>query len=576
MRLASRLLLSSLAVIIALTVTVALILDRQLHQRIATESTDELAREAQFVATQWTTSVRPIELAHIAGQALGHRVTLIRRDGVVLGDSQFDSASVTALQNHARRPEVMVALNGGVGSSRRSSPSEGDDEVYVAVPAELGVARVSESTKSADAIFNRALGDVAFAGAAAALLAFLLAAVFARTVSRPVIELRDVARAIADGDLSRRPAVSAPGEVGDLAIALDRLSEQLGARLKALQQDEALVSAVVESLNEGVLAVSARNTVLRINSAARNMLGIHEQVPFSIDHIPRERVLHEAIAAALKGMPTDGGGDAVEIAGRMIAVAARPLAAGGAVLAITDLTKTRRLETVRRDFVANVSHELRTPLTVIAGFAETLGDRTLSDDDRTRFASLIQTNTARMQRIVDELLDLSRIESGGWVPRPVNVDVAEVAAEAIALSADLARANEVVTEAQVPADARWVYADRTALRQVIGNLVENAVRHTAQGSVIVFAQRDDEGNTWVGVRDSGVGIAPAHLSRIFERFYRADSARSRDSGGTGLGLAIVKHLVEAHGGQVRAESVLGRGTTVSASFPRAVSSLQPS
>jgi signal transduction histidine kinase len=242
------------------------------------------------------------------------------------------------------------------------------------------------------------------------------------------------------------------------------------------------------------------------------------------------------------------------------------------VLALSDLTKTRRLESVRRDFVANVSHELRTPLTVIAGFAETLGEEALEDIDRVHFASLIQSNTARMQRIVDELLDLSRIESGGWIPRPVNIDVAEVAAEAIAASASVARSNEVVTEAQVQPDARWVYADRTALRQVIGNLVENAVRHTAHGSVTVFANRDDNGYTWVGVRDSGVGIAPAHLPRIFERFYRADSARSRESGGTGLGLAIVKHLVEAHGGQVRAESTLGRGTTVSASFPPAVSS----
>lgn len=569
MRLASRLLLSSLVVIVALTATVALILDRELHQRIATGSTDELAREAQFVAAEWTPSVTPPALAHIAGQALGHRVTLIRRDGVVLGDSQFDSTGVAALQNHAKRPEVIVALAGGIGSSRRRSPSQGDDEVYVAVPAQLGVARVSQSTASADAIFNQALGDVAFAGAVAALIALVLAAAFARTVSRPVIELRNVARAIADGDLSSRPSLSAPGEIGDLASALYRLSEQLGARLQALQHDEALVSGVVESLNEGVLAVSPRNAVLRINSAARSMLGIHEQVPFSIDHFPRERVLHDALAAALAGVPTDG--EAVEIAGRMIAVAARPLPDGGAVLALTDLTRTRRLEAVRRDFVANVSHELRTPLTVIAGFAETLGDPTLPETDRTRFASLIQSNTARMQRIVDELLDLSRIESGGWVPRPANVDVAEVAAEAIASSADMARINDVVTEAQVPQDARWVYADRTALRQVIGNLVENAVRHTARGSVTVFAQRDDTGYTWVGVRDSGVGIAPAHLPRIFERFYRADSARSRDSGGTGLGLAIVKHLVEAHGGQVRAESTLGRGTTVSASFPPAVS-----
>ncbi|HSU97095.1 MAG TPA: HAMP domain-containing protein, partial [Gemmatimonadaceae bacterium] len=261
MRLANRLLLSSLAIIIALTLTVAFILDRQLHRRLTTERTDELAREAQFVASQWTSAASAPELAHAAGRTLGHRVTLIRRDGVVLGDSQFDSAGVAGLQNHSGRPEVITAFAGRVGTSRRLSPSEGDDEVYVAVPATLGAARVSQNTGSFDAIFKTALGDVAFAGGAAAVVALLLAVVFARTVSRPVIELRDVARAIADGDLFRRPSMSAPGEIGDLARALYSLSEQLGARLKALQSDEALVSAVVESLSEGVLAISARRTV---------------------------------------------------------------------------------------------------------------------------------------------------------------------------------------------------------------------------------------------------------------------------------------------------------------------------
>jgi signal transduction histidine kinase len=537
------------------------------------ETVAELAREARFVASQWTEATSPITLAHVAGTSLGHRVTLIGRNGVVVGDSRFDATELGGLQNHSNRPEVIAALqgSGAPGTSRRASPSEGDNEVYVAVAAKLGVARVSESTASADAIFNRALGDVAIAGTIAAVIAFLLAALFARSVSKPVIELRDVARAIADGDLSRHPAISAPGEIGDLASALRTMSEQLGARLKGLQDDEALVSAVVESLNEGILAVDSRSTVLRINAAARRMLGIRDAltVPFSTDHIPREQTMHAALMDALRGVPTD---DAeIELSGRMIAMSARALPDGGAVVALKDLTAARRLEAVRRDFVANVSHELRTPLTVIAGFAETLAEPGTSDDDRIRFASTIEANAARMQRIVDELLDLSRIESGGWVPHPVNVDVADVAAEAIASVADVAAANQVVTEATVANNARWVYADRTALRQVIGNLVENAIRHTTRGTVTVFARRDDDGYTWVGVRDSGVGIAPAHLPRIFERFYRADSSRSRQNGGTGLGLAIVKHLVEAHGGQVRADSTLGIGTTVSASFPPAVS-----
>ncbi|MGI8508516.1 MAG: sensor histidine kinase [Gemmatimonadaceae bacterium] len=574
MTLRRHLLLTSLALILALTTAVAMILDGQLHRRIRGESIDELAREARFVSSQWTPSVAPMQLAHTAGAALGHRVTLIRRNGVVAGDSEFDSLGVAHLENHALRPEVAAAFRGGTGWSWRTSPSQGDSELYVAVPALLGAARVSLSTVTADAVFQRALRDVIVAGLAAAAIALVLAALFARSVSAPIVELRDAARAMAEGDLSRRAAIGAPGEVGDLANALHRMSEQLTARLQALQNDEALLSAVVESLNEGILAVSARNVVLQINASARGMLHVGEEVPFTVDLLPRDRQLRGALTQALSGSVASA--QEVELLGRTVVVTARPLESGGAVLALSDLTKTRRLESMRRDFVANVSHELRTPLTVIGGFAETLAEGALNDADGKQFASLILSNTRRMQRIVDELLDLSRIESGGWAARPSNVDVAPVAADTFASYADTATAREVTLEALIAFDARRVYADPTALRQILGNLVENAVRHTERGCVTVFAQRDAAGTQWIGVRDSGVGIAAAHLPRIFERFYRADSARSRDSGGTGLGLAVVKHLVEGHGGEVRAESIVGRGTTISVSFPPAVSEIPAS
>lgn len=564
MRLSHRLILSSIAVIVALTVAVAAVLDLQLHRRVRADSVEQLTREARLVSSQWGPSSFPIALAHAAGSALGHRVTLIRGDGVVVGDSEFESLGIAHLQNHARRQEVAAALRGRTGSSLRASPSEGDRELYVAVPAALGVARVSMSTAVLDAVFDRALQDIWVAGATAAAVAFVLAVFFARTVANPVMELRDTARAIAAGDLSRRPAIGAPGEIGELADALHRMSEQLAARLQRLQNDEALLSAVVESLSEGVLAIGTRRTVLQINAAARGMLHVRDSVPFSVDHLPPDRELRDVISEALNG-GTAGPRD-FELSGRALVVTGRPLASGGSVLIVSDLTNTRRLESMRRDFVANVSHELRTPLTVIGGFAETLADGSIAEADRDGFASAIVANARRMQRIVDELLDLSRIESGGWTPRPADVDVSAVAADTLASYSGAARAQDVDLEAHIAPEARRVYADPTALRQILGNLVENAVRHTTHGSVVVLAQRDADGVAWIRVRDSGVGIAPAHLPRIFERFYRADSARSRDSGGTGLGLAVVKHLVEAHGGEVKAESTLGRGTTISISL----------
>jgi signal transduction histidine kinase len=248
---------------------------------------------------------------------------------------------------------------------------------------------------------------------------------------------------------------------------------------------------------------------------------------------------------------------------------ARALGDGGVVLAVFDLTATRRVEAVRRDFVANVSHELKTPLTVILGFAETLAAGDVPVEQSHRFAEAIQTNARRMQQIVDDLLDLSRIESGGWVPNPVVVDLRTIASEVSLGRQASALAKDVRLTVEIAPGAECAFADPTAVRQVFANLVDNAIRYTnVGGQVVVFSENANRG-TAIGVRDTGIGIAPEHLSRIFERFYRADSGRARDAGGTGLGLAIVRHLVEAHRGTVSVQSTAGAGTTVTAVFPRA-------
>jgi signal transduction histidine kinase len=408
--------------------------------------------------------------------------------------------------------------------------------------------------------------DLFVAGITVLVIAWGGAWIAGRLMATALLELRDVARALARGDLSRRPALAAAGEIGDVSAALTGVAEQLGARLTALQNEDALLSALFDSLGEGVLAINRRNQIVEINAAGRRILGISDPLPVPIEHLPRDRALHDALAAALRGATTD----ALEInfGERTLAITARPLTGGGAVLTLFELTQLRRLEMVRRDFAANVSHELRTPLTVVGGFAETLADGEVSDAERKHFATIILSNTQRMQRIVDELLDLSRIESGGWVPRPATLDVRDVAIDTLADCQAAATAKGVQLATDIALDARTIYADRTALGQVLSNLTENAIRHTSIGTVTVFTHVDvSKGGLWVGVRDTGSGIPAEHLPRIFERFYRADPGRARDVGGTGLGLAIVKHLVEAHGGQVRAESVVGRGTTVSAWFP---------
>ncbi|MFN2397533.1 MAG: ATP-binding protein [Gemmatimonadaceae bacterium] len=567
MRLAQRLLVGALLIVTVLVALLVWLSGERLRTQLTENAIDRLTHDARFIASQWTgpAVVDPDELADIAGATLGHRVTLIDSAGNVVGDSEFDGAALTRLENHASRPEVVSARSGQVGVATRVSTSAGDEEFYVAVPAANGVSRVSYGTGELQRIVNRARTDVMVSGLVALVVALILAYAFSRSVSEPIAELRDVARDLAAGDLSRRPTLSASGEVGDLAAAIHSMAAQLDSRLRLLEAEDMLLAALIESLHEGVVAVDAQYQVVRINENGRRLLGVREPVPFSAHLLPRERSLREALAAALAGTTTAR--LEIVVGDRTLALTARPHGDEGAVLALFDLTEVRRLETVRRDFVANVSHELKTPLTVIGGFAETLVTDDMPPVQRRKFAEAIQASAHRMHRLVDDLLDLSRIESGGWRPRPSPVDMLAVASDVA--SAFQARATEKGVKLAVEVDAGMprLMVDPTALRQIVENLIDNAIRHTpAEGAVTVYASSMVDG-VRVGVRDTGTGIDAEHVSRIFERFYRADPARSREAGGTGLGLAIVRHLAEAHGARAHAESTLGRGTTVEILFP---------
>ena len=419
---------------------------------------------------------------------------------------------------------------------------------------------------AADELLLRAIrDDVLVASGVALLVALLLSRSLARKITGPMEELRDMARDLAGGDLTARPPHSiGGGEVGELADSLRQVAEQMETRLWEMQSEEALLVALTESLNEGIVAVDARKRVVRINETGRLLLDLRLPLPFPAAELPQEPQLQDALQLVLSGAPPIV--REIQLAGRTLALTVRALSGGGAVLAMYDLTPVRRLETVRSDFVANVSHELRTPLTIIGGFVETLQDEDVPPALRRQFLGMTEANVQRMQRIVDDLLDLSRIESGGWRPAPVELDVAEMAVEAFAPLQIRAKDKGVVLTTDIAADARRIWCDPTAAGQILSNLAENALRHTATGTVTIFASRDGEG-VWMGVRDTGCGIAPEHLPRIFERFYRADPGRSREAGGTGLGLSIVRHLAEAHAGRVKAESTLGAGSTIAVWLP---------
>jgi signal transduction histidine kinase len=281
----------------------------------------------------------------------------------------------------------------------------------------------------------------------------------------------------------------------------------------------------------------------------------------------RVKAAREVVHAVMRG--TTIRDRELEIDERIVLVNARPLPSGGAVIVIHDLTDVRRLEAMRRDFVANVSHELKTPLTSISGYAETLLADVPDEETTRRFLTTIVTNARRMQRLVDNLLDLARLEAGHWQPMQEPVDLAETAEDAWESLREGTRAQTIQFVLDVPASAATVFADADAIRQVLTNLLDNSIRYTPAGGRILCRSRVEGDGVAISVADNGSGIVREHLPRVFERFYRADPSRSREEGGTGLGLAIVKHLVEAHGGRVSAESERGIGTTITCWFPSA-------
>ncbi len=566
MTLTRRLLVSYLAVVATSGVVLVIAADWSLRSRLTREAGQEMEREVSYLAAAVGTRRGPVLdslVARLTHETL-RRLTVIDTAGHVIADSDFPDSVLASLENHRTRPEFVAALAGRVGRDFRRSVSTGRWEFKVAAPVPGGAVRVSAPVPQVDAVVRDAQRAVALGALLAAAVAVLLAIGFARGVTRPLVRLRDAAQRIARGE---RPVVDTRGadELGDLARTLRGLEESLAERIGALERERSETAALVAAMVEGVVACDARGAVVTANPAARWMLGLRDEQPIPLlQETFRQRAAQDAIAGALAGATTQG--LEIDFDRRRLLVSAQPLQGGGAVFVLHDLTAVRRLEVMRRDFVANVSHELKTPLTVIRGYTETLLGEDPAPEVRRSFLATVLANATRMQRLVDDLLDLSRIESGAWSPDPEPVDIAALAQQVwaeVARTADGERAFRL----ELAGDATTVDADPQGLRQVLRNILENAARYTPAGGAVTVRTRRTDGGILLEVTDTGPGIPGEHLPRVFERFYRVDPARSRELGGTGLGLAIVKHIVEAHGGSVVAESRLGAGTTIRITLP---------
>jgi two-component system phosphate regulon sensor histidine kinase PhoR len=514
-------------------------------------------------------------IADRAGEAARARVTLIARDGSVLGDSNVPPANLERLANHADRPEVRAALEGRIGSSTRRSATVGRELLYLAAPvAHGGVARVAVDLSHIDAAVSRLRWELATAGAIGLALALALSWGFSWFTLRPLQEMRRVAASIADGRIDDRLPFGSGDELSDIASAINTMAEQLRLRLDDATREKEQLRAVLEGMVEGVLVVDARRVVLLANSRMRELYEIGGEIvgrPLleSIRDAELDSILDEAAASGETVVRVVSAGRRVPRSLRVQAVRF-PSGRGprvGTVAVFDDITELMRLEEVRRDFVANASHELRTPLAAIRGFSETLLESdALSPEEQKSYLEIIDRHARRLSNIVHDLLELSTIESRKSELESALVDVGGLAASLVRDSEARFRERGVRVSVHDESTAR-AWADPGAVDQILTNLVDNAVKYTDPGGRVDVTIEDHANRMRVRVRDSGIGIPQKDLSRIFERFYRVDKARSRALGGTGLGLSIVKHLVQSLGGEIYVESQLGEGSTFTFTLP---------
>jgi two-component system phosphate regulon sensor histidine kinase PhoR len=562
-----KLMLTFLLVIAAATVTLDFTIrpawESSLQQQIERSMVEKTRLFAHQIETEKTQTLQ--QLVDEEAAAGDVRATVIDRSGKVLADSQADAET---MENHATRPEFIAAFSGKIGISTRWSHTIGVPFLYVAAPVPGGAVRMAYPLSSVQETTGRVRRRLLVASLVALMVALVLSAVIAQLVSRRLKRIVAFAERIAAGDFAARVAISATDEIAVVARVLDRTARELEKSFAAIETSRRQLESLLNSMQEAVIAVGHDGKVLWVNGRMQRMVNT-VRVGSHVVETVRDPSFMAAVEQAIGHKEIAVTRATSLLPGKVFQVTAAPLPPSGAVAVLHDLTELERVEKTRRDFIANVSHELRTPLTSVQGYAETLRDSKAADDPSTReFLDIILKNAARMSRLTEDLLVLARVESGEERFKLRIVNASELLQEAATTISAEARDTgmEIVVQSS-PLEP--VLADPEAIHQVLTNLVRNAINYAKDGRRIEMGARRRNGSVEFYVRDFGPGIASEHLSRLFERFYRVDKARSRDSGGTGLGLAIVKHIVLAHGGEVRAESELGHGATFYFTMPLA-------
>jgi two-component system phosphate regulon sensor histidine kinase PhoR len=576
-----KLMAAFLVVILAAAVTFDVMIGGAWQASLRTEIERNLTQKTQLLGHRVETD-RTHSLADIAaqeGQSAGARVTIIDPTGKVLADSE---ANPVRMENHATRPEFVAALAGKIGVNERRSATIGIPFLYIAVPVSGGAVRLAYPLSDVEAVAAQVRHRLALASGLAFLFALIVAAAAAHWSARRLERIVDVAARIAEGDLHARIKEPSQDEIGRVASAIDKTARQVEQSFAAVRSSQHQLETLLNSMQDAVIAVSADGLVQWANQPMNRLVPQGTRLQQPVVETIRDPDFLASVKQAANTHAVKTARATSIVYGRVFDVTAAPLPDGGAVAVLRDLTETERVEKTRRDFIANVSHELRTPLTSIQGYTETLLDSTLDNVASTReFLEIIRKNSSRMSRLTEDLLTLARVESGETRFDVESVPPAELLHDAEESFREIARTHGIDLQIQdlKPADSSArdfliqnlppVLADREAIHQVFSNLIDNALKYGASGGRIVLGARSAPHAVEFFVQDFGAGIPSEHLARLFERFYRVDKARSRESGGTGLGLAIAKHIVMAHGGSIRAESELAHGSTFLFTLPSA-------
>ncbi|MGD9281155.1 MAG: ATP-binding protein, partial [Desulfobacterales bacterium] len=545
------------------------------------QTATDLKARAALLEKQITGLLLPLQknavdsICKEAGRLSATRITVILPDGTVIGDSR---ETPRLMDNHANRPEIITALAGQTGRSLRFSKTLMQRMLYVAVPVKdrqsvVAVLRTSLPATAVETEIRSIQLKIALGGCIIALLAAGISWVVSRRISHPIEQMKKSAEQFAGGDLSHRLVSPATEEMAGLADAMNQMAAQLGDRIETIISQRNQLETVLASMLEGVIAVDTEERIVTINRAAAQLF---ENEPAncqgkSIEEVIRSPAMQQFIRHSLRNKsPSEEDITVFQNEERVIDVKGSPLLDTnqhqiGTLMVFHDVTQLRRLENMRRDFVANVSHEIKTPLTAIKGFVETLQQGNVEKaHEKERFLGIIQKHVDRLNAIVEDLLALSRIEQEDERKeiKFEKVNLSDLFRAAIQLCRPKAEEKKIRIDLDCEKDATAIF-DPALIEQAVVNLLDNAIKYSDSQSSITLKSHQQNSEVIISVQDHGIGIAQKHLPRLFERFYRVDRARSRNMGGTGLGLAIVKHISQAHGGHVSVESKLGEGSCFS-------------